>query len=74
MRKSSRSITEPRSPGTGLRYARLMTRYIDKLSAETSSEKESSSPFQYPESPAGNLVHDLRRDRVHDAAEFYLRA
>ena len=38
-------ITEPRSPGTGLRYARLMTRYIDKLSAETSSEKESSSPF-----------------------------
>ena len=38
-------ITELRSPGTGLRYARLMTRYIDKLSAESSSEKEANPPF-----------------------------
>ena len=38
-------ITEPRSPGTGLRYARLMVKYIEKVSSESSPEKGPCSPF-----------------------------
>ena len=38
-------ITEPRSPGTGLRYARLLSKYIDKVSADISPERGSCSPF-----------------------------
>eukprot|EP00435_Cladocopium_sp_Y103_P073819 s164_g45.t1 len=33
-----RAITEPRSPGTGLRYARLLWNYVDKAESTSTSE------------------------------------